>query len=81
MYVPLSKDFKEGDQIIFEYKKRFWPEKFSMIVSILVFLGLIYYILEGKIISSVLSKIGSKVAEPISETKRKSKKWWEEDDY
>ena len=80
MYVSLGKDIKEGDQIIFEYKKRFWPEKFSFYVSLLTFLGLIFYLLGGKLFKPLLDKIRAKINAPIKRTSEMSKNWWEEDE-
>lgn len=81
MYVRLPEGVKAQDKIIFEYKKSWWPEKISIIISLLTLLGLLLYAFGGKFINSFLNKIRSRINEPIKKTSQMSKSWWEDDDY
>jgi hypothetical protein len=79
MYLPLS-DQLGSVEIRFVYKKSFFPEKLGSLISLLTLLGLLWYLLEGKLKFKPLAGLGNIFAARFKKAKEKGSAWWDKEE-
>lgn len=79
MYVPLG-GAKNVKQVTFKYRKSIWPETVSATTSLLSFLILLIYPLEGKLFKPFLHKIPDYILAKIKLVEGGMASWWEREE-